>query len=37
MEKYKKVIKSNKSNISAPPLKDKFELPEGSNSVSDIQ
>ena len=37
MEKYKKVIKSNKSNISAPPLKDKFELPDGSNSVSDIQ
>ena len=29
--------RNNKSNTSAPILNDKFELPDGSYSVSDIQ
>ena len=37
MEKYKKVIKSNKCKISAPTWNDQFELAEGSCSVSDIK
>ena len=37
MEKYKEVIKNNKFKISAPTGNDKFELPDGSYSVSDIQ
>ena len=38
MEKYKKVIKKpNKFKISAPTWNEEFELPDGSNSVSDIQ
>ena len=30
-------ITNNKFKISAPPSNDKFELPDGSYSVSDIQ
>ena len=37
MEKYKKVIKNNKFKISAPTWNDKFELPDETYSVSDIQ
>ena len=38
MEKYKKVIyKSNKFKISVLIWNGEFELPAGSNSVSDIQ
>ena len=36
MEKYKKVIKNNKFKISAPTWNEEFELPDGSNSASDI-
>ena len=31
------IYNSNKSTISAPTLNDKFELPDGSFSVLDIQ
>ena len=38
MEKYiKKSYKNNKFKISAPTWNEKFELPDGSYSVSDIQ
>ena len=37
MEKYKKSYKNNKSKISAPTRNKKFELRDGSYSVSDIQ
>ena len=37
MQKYKKVIKSNKFEISAPTWNEVFELPDGSYTVSDIQ
>ena len=37
MEKYKKIYKNNKFKISTPTWNDKFELPDGSYSVSDIQ
>ena len=37
MEKYKKLYKNNKFKISAPTWNDKFQLPDGSYSVSDIQ
>ena len=38
MKEYKKVIKkTNEFKISAPILNKKFELPNGSYSVSDIQ
>ena len=37
METYKKSYKSNKLKLSAPTWNDKFELPDGSYSVSDIQ
>ena len=36
MEKYKKVIQNNKFKISPLTWNDKFELPDGSYSVSDI-
>ena len=36
MEKHKKII-SNKFKISAPTWNDKFELPDGSYSISDIE
>ena len=36
MEKYKKSYKNNKFKISAPAWNKKFELPDGSYSVSDI-
>ena len=34
---YKKLCKNNKFKVSAPTSNDKFELPSGSYSVSDIQ
>ena len=38
MEKYKKnSYRNSKFKISAPSWNDKFELPDGSYSVSDIQ
>ena len=37
MEKHKKLINNNKFKISAWTWNDKFELPDGSYSVSDIQ
>ena len=37
MEKHKKLYNNNKFKISAPTWNDKFELPDGSYSVSDIQ
>ena len=37
MEKDKKSYKNNKSKISAPIWNEKFELPDRSYSVSDIQ
>ena len=37
MEKYKKAIESNKFKISAPRWHEKFQLPDGSYSVSDTQ
>ena len=37
MQKYKESYKINKLKISAPTWNDKFELPDGSCSVSDIQ
>ena len=38
MKKYNKVIKkNNKFKISAPTWNKKFELPDGSYSVSDIK
>ena len=37
MENIKKSYKNNKFKISDPTLKEKFELPYGSYSVSDIQ
>ena len=37
MEKHKKLNNNNKFKISAPTWNDKFELPDGSYSVSDIQ
>ena len=37
MEKYKRVIKNNTFKISVPTWNKEFELPDGSNSVSDIQ
>ena len=36
MEKHKKLYNNNKFKISAPTWNDKFELPDGSYSVSDI-
>ena len=37
MEKYKKgIYKNNKSKISALTWNEKFELPNGSYSISDI-
>ena len=36
-EKYKKSYKNNKLKISAPTWNEKFELPNGSYYVSDIQ
>ena len=37
MEKRKSSYNNNKFKISAPTWNDKFELPDGSYSVSDIQ
>ena len=37
MEKYEKVCKTNKFKMPAPRWNDKFELPEGLCSKSDIQ
>ena len=37
MEKHKNSYNNNKFKISAPTWNDKFELPDGSYSVSDIQ
>ena len=37
MEKYKEFIQKNKFEISSPTWNEKFELPDGSYSVSDIQ
>ena len=37
MEKHKQLINNNKFKISAPTWNDKFELPDGSYSASDIQ
>ena len=37
MKKYIKVIKNNKFNISALTWNEGFELPDGSNAMSDIQ
>ena len=37
MEKHKISYNINKVEISAPTLNDKFKLPDGSYSVSDIQ
>ena len=37
MEKYKKVLQSNKLKISAPTRNEEFELPDGSYFSSDIQ
>ena len=36
-EKIKKLHKSNKFNITAPTWNEKFDLPDGSYSVSDIE
>ena len=37
MEKHKSSYNNNKFKISTPAWNDKFELPDGSYSVSDIQ
>ena len=37
MEKYKKSYKNNKFKISAATWNEKFELADGSYSISDIQ
>ena len=37
MEKYKKLYKNNKFNISTSTWNKKFKLPDGSYSVSDIE
>ena len=37
LKNIKKSYKKNKFKISAPTLKEKFDLPDGSCSVSDIQ
>ena len=37
MENMKNSYNNNKSKISAPTWNDKFKLPDGSYSVSDIQ
>ena len=37
MESIKFAYNNNKLNISAPSWNDEFELPDGSNSISDIQ
>ena len=37
VEKTKSWYNNNKSKISAPTWNDKFELPDGSNSISNIQ
>ena len=37
MEKHKSSYNNNKFKISTPAWNDKFELPDGSHSVSDIQ
>ena len=37
MEKHKNSYNNNKFKISAPTWNDKFELPDGSYSVSNIQ
>ena len=37
MEKHKNSYSNNKLKISAPTWNDKFDLPDGSYSVSDIQ
>ena len=37
MEKHKKVIQNNKFKISPPTWNEKFVLPDGSYSLSDIE
>ena len=37
MEKHKKVIQNNKFKISPPTGNEKFVLPDGSYSLSDIE
>ena len=37
MKKHKKSYNNNKFKISAPTWNDKFELPDGSHSISNIQ
>ena len=37
MEKYSKSYKNNKFKISAPTWNEEFELPDASNSISDIK
>ena len=37
MESIKFAYNNNKLNISAPSWNDEFDLPDGSNSISDIQ
>ena len=37
MDKSKNVIQNNKFEISAPTWNDKFELPDGSDTASNIQ
>ena len=37
MEKHKNSYNNNNFKISTPPCNDKFELPDGSYSASDIQ
>ena len=37
MENIKFAYNNNKLNISAPSWNDEFDLPDGSNSISDIQ
>ena len=37
MEKHKKVIQNNKFKISPPTWNEKFVLPDGSHSLSDIE
>ena len=37
MEKRKELISNNKFKISAPTWREEFELPDGSQSIADIQ
>ena len=37
MEKDKKVIQNNKFKISAPPWNERFEVPDGSYTISDTE